>query len=529
MFSLEILIAVLVAVVVLVRVARAFDLPPAILLLVGGLGLSFVPGFKAIQLAPEIIFTLFLPPLLFVAGVRTSWRDFQQNVGSIGRLAIGLVLMTTLLIGLVAHWTIPGLPFAAAFTLGAIVSPTDAIAATSITSRLGVPRRIVTILEGESLVNDATGLVVYRLAVAAVLTGTFSIVSAGGQFLLTAGGGIAVGLALSWLFMLFINKIDDSPVENTITLIVPFITYIAAEDFLHVSGVLAVVSAGFYFSRRLPLSNSSQTRLQAVAFWNMLDFLFNNVLFLLVGLQLRRIIAGLGDVSLGQAAGYAAIISAALIATRIIWVYAVVYLPRWCGVKSGKDDPFPSWKPVFIVAWTGMRGALSLAAALALPFAISNNAEFPQRNLMIFITFFVILATLVAQGLTLPPLIRSLKLEDDGETAREEASVRLEITRAALTRIEELETTEDSLVLKHLETEYQRRAEGLETIVAEGENSCRDYLQNDRQLQLEIVKAERAVLLNLRQRGALHNDAARRIENDLDLEEQRLQNHNPSD
>ena len=528
MFSLELLIALLSAVVILVRIARVFDLPPAILLLVGGLGLSFVPGFKDVELAPEIVFTLFLPPLFFVAAVRTSWRDFAHNASSIGRLAIGLVLMTTLIIGLVAHWTIPALSLAAAFTLGAIVSPTDAIAATSITQSLGVPRRIVTILEGESLVNDATGLVVYRLAVAAVLTGTFSILGASGQFLWTALGGVAVGLALGWLFMFFIDRIEDAPVENTITLIVPFATYIAADVFLHVSGVLAVVSAGFVFSRRLPFSNSSRTRLQAVAFWNMLDFLFNNLLFLLVGLQLRHIIGGLGEVSLGQATLYATIISAALILTRIAWVCAAVYLPRWCGVKAGRDDPFPSWKPVFVVAWTGMRGALSLAAALALPFAISENAKFPQRNLLIFITFFVIFATLVVQGLTLPLIIRRLKLEDDGATAREEATARLEIARAALVRIKALETTENKSMLKHLETEYQRRSEGLETLVEAGENSCRDYFRDDRKVQLEIVKAERAALLNLRQRGALHNDAARRIENDLDLEEQRLQNHTPA-
>ena len=529
MFSVEIIIALLVAVAVLVRLARYLQLPTAIPLLVGGLALSFVPGFSDLELAPETIFTLFLPPLLFVAAVRTSWRDFYQNARKINLLAIGLVIITTLVVGYVAHWAIPGLPLAAAFALGAIVSPTDAIAATSITKRLGVPRRIVTILEGESLVNDATGIVVYKLAVAAVLTGAFSIFGAGWQFLSNAGGGIAVGLAMGWVFMFFIDKFEDSPVENTISLITPFTIYIAADRFLGVSGVLAVVTAGYYFSRRLPRSNSSETRLQAISFWNMLDFLFNGALFLLVGLQLRRVIAGLGETSVSNAVGYAAIVSVTLILTRILWVFPVTYLPRFFSRGISKDDPFPSWKSVFVVAWTGMRGAISLAAALALPLTLASGTQFPNRDLIVFITFFVILATLVVQGLSLPPIIRRLHLKDDGATAQEEASARLEITQAALGRIEEIKNAENApaRLVGQLKDDYQRRVEGLRAIVAEGENSCRDYFEEDRNLQIDIIKTEREALQKLREDKALHNDAARRIENDLDLEEQRLQNHNP--
>ncbi len=527
MFSIEVLIALLVAVVILVRLSRFLELPSAILLLVGGLGLSFVPGFSNIELAPEMIFTLFLPPLLFVAGVRTSWRDFRQNARKINLLAIGLVVMTTLVIGFVAHWTIPELPLAAAFTLGAIVSPTDAIAATSITNRLGVPRRIITILEGESLVNDATGIVVYKLTVAAVLTGAFSIFEAGWQFLLNAGGGIALGLALGWLFIFFIDRIEDAPVEITITLIAPFTIYIAADNFLGVSGVLAVVAAGYYFSRRLPRSNSSETRLQAISFWNMLDFLFNGALFLLVGLQLRRIVAGLSGISVWNAIGYAAIVSAALILTRILWIFSLTYLPGFLSSKLSKDEMLPSWKSVFVVAWTGMRGAISLAAALALPLTLASGAQFPERDLIIFITFFVILATLVVQGLSLPPIIRRLHIKDDGATAREEAAAQLEILQAALKRLKEIETAGKVplQLVNQLKDDYERRADGLTAIVSEGENSCRDFFKNDRDLQLDILKTERDTLQDLRERGTLHNDAARHIENDLDLEEQRLQNH----
>ena len=530
MFSIEILIVLLVAVVILVRLSRRLELPTAILLLVGGLGLSFVPGFGDIELAPEIIFTLFLPPLLFVAAVRTSWRDFRRDGRNISLLAVGLVILTTLLIGFVAHWTIPDLPLAAAFALGAIVSPTDAIAATSITERLGVPRRIVTVLDGESLVNDATGLVVYRFAVAAVLTGAFSIFEAGGQFLIIAGGGIAVGLAAGWLLIFFLNRIDDPTVENTIILIAPFAAYIAAENLLGVSGVLAVVAAGFYFSRRLLGSGSSETRMQGISFWNMLDFLFNGALFLLVGLQLRRIVGGLGGISLWQAAGYAAIISAALILTRIAGVYLIAYLPRMFSKKIRRDEPFPSWKPVFVVAWTGMRGAISLAAALSLPLLLASGAEFPKRELLIFITFSVILATVIVQGLSLPLIIRRLNLEDEGETAREEASARLEIYRTALARIEEIEKSNDESprMLDQLKNDFRRRADGIAEIVSEGENSCRDFFKDDRNLQLDILKSEREKLIKLRDDGALHEDAVRRIQNDLDLEEQRLQNHNRS-
>ncbi|MDQ2745752.1 MAG: cation:proton antiporter, partial [Acidobacteriota bacterium] len=380
-----------------------------------------------------------------------------------------------------------------------------------------------------SLINDATGIVVYRLAVAAVLTGAFSIFDASWQFLLNAAGGIAVGLVMGWLFIFIINKFEDPPVENTVTLITPFITYIAAEHFLGVSGALAVVAAGFYFSRRLPRTNSSETRLQAVSFWKMLDFLFNSVLFLLVGLQLRRIIGGLGEISLWQAAGYAAIVSAAVIITRIIWIYPAAYLPRLLTKETGKDNPLPSWKAVFVVGWAGMRGAISLAAALSLPFALESGTNFPYRDLIIFITFFVILATLVAQGLSLPLIIRRLHLKDDGATAQEEASARLEIYQAALQRIEEIENNQDASpprLLDQLKDDYGRRASGLSKIVAEGENSCKDFFYNDRRLQLDILKTERETLLKLRERGALHNDAARSIENDLDLEEQRLQNHN---
>ncbi len=527
MSQLELIIALLVAVAVIVRLANELRLPPAILLLIGGIALSFVPTLGKVELAPEIIFTLFLPPLFFVAGVRTSWRDFRQSIRPIGMLALGLVILTTLVVGWVAHWAIPNLPWAAAFALGAIVSPTDAVAATSITKSLGVPRRIVTILEGESLVNDATGLVVYRVAVAAALTGAFSIWNASGKFLLIGGGGVVVGLGFGWAVKFFFKRIDDAPVENTIALVLPFAAYILADEILGVSGVVAVVATGFMLSRSALNNNSSETRLQGQAFWDMLEFLFNNALFLLVGLQLRHIVTDLGAISVGQAVGYAALVSITLIVTRFVWSFVATYLPKLWNRQPAADDPFPSWRSVFVVAWTGMRGAISLAAALGLPIILTSGAPFPQRNLIIFITFFSILATLVVQGLTLPTIIRALKLEDDGETAREEAEARLELTRAALSRIEEIEADENETpqLLEALRRRYQHQAEALESLVGKDSDACRDYFRDDRQLQLDILNAERAKLSELRKHGALHEDAARRIGHDLDLEEQRLQSH----
>ena len=527
MTPLEIGIALLLAVITIVRVAGALRVPPAIALLLGGLGLSFVPQLRGVELAPDTIFTLFLPPLLFVASVRTSWRDFGRNLRAIGLLALGLVVLTTLVVGWVAHWAVPGLPWAAAFALGAIVSPTDAVAATSITQSLGVPRRILTVLEGESLVNDASGLVIYKLAVAATLTGAFSLANAGGQFLLISGGGLVVGLLAGWGFTALIQRIEGAPVENALSLVIPYATYLVADALLDVSGVLAVVAAGWAFSRQLPRINSSGTRLQAVGVWNLLDFGFNNALFLLVGLQLPRIVGGLGALSLGRATFYAAIISATLIVTRMVWVYAITYLPRVVGFNPSEDDPFPSWKPVFVVAWTGMRGAISLAGALALPLALASGAPFPQRNLIIFITFASILATLVLQGLTLPFLIRALALQSDGETEREEQSARLTLARAALARIEQLENQDDAPAptLEYFRKLYRHRAAALEAPASDAlDDNASASGRDKRQIALDVVRAQREALAELRKRGDLHEDAVRRIQTDLDLEETRLQN-----
>ncbi len=527
MWSLEAFIGLLIAVVVLVRVSRVLELPPAILLLLGGLALSYIPPFGNLELSPEMVFTIFLPPLLFYAAFFTSWRDFKQNARPIGLLAIGLVVATTEIVELFENAVIHYFTLAAAFALGAIVSPTDAIAATSITERIGVPRRIVTVLEGESLVNDATGIVAYRVAVAAVVTNVFSFLEAGQSFLVSSAGGILVGLAAGWLYVFLLKRFDDAPVENTITVIAPFTAYIVAENLLHVSGVLAVVTAGLYFARRAPRIISSDTRLQGESFWQMLDFLFNGTLFLLLGLQLRRIVAGLGDTSLTEAIFYAFVVSAITILTRILWVYPATYLPRMLSKSLRQRDPYPSWKPIFIVAWTGMRGAISLAAALALPYTTAAGAEFPQRNLIIFIAFVVILATLVLQGLSLPPIIKWLGVRGDNSTAREEAKVRISVTQAALDKIKTLEESENAPpnVLRRIKSDYRNRLTATEAALAEGEDACRVFYATDRSLRLEIVRAEREAWFDLRTKGEFHDHALRHVEHDIDLTEQQLKDH----
>jgi monovalent cation/hydrogen antiporter len=349
----------------------------------------------------------------------------------------------------VAHWAI-GLPWAAAFVLGAIVSPTDAIAATAIAERLGVPRRIVTILEGESLVNDATGIVAYRIAVAAVVVGTFSLWQAGLQFVVGAVGGIAVGLAVGWVVLWARRHVSEDPsVQNTISLLTPFSAYLLAEEpsryawteLLHLpgefafSGVLSVVATGLYVGRRGPYVISAETRLQGYAFWELVTFLLNGVIFALIGLQLSGIIAGLSDYSAAELVLYAGLVSLTVILVRFLWVFPATYLPRWVSRSLRERDPSPSPRAVTVIAWTGMRGVISLAAALALPLTIEGGAAFPERDLILFLTFCVILATLVVQGLTLPALIRALDLHDDGSQDQEEIIGRIEVAQAALARI----------------------------------------------------------------------------------------------
>src|SRR5918997_1773898 len=412
------------AVAALATLARRIRVPYPILLVIGGLALAFVPGLPPVELDPELVFLVFLPPLLFSSAYLTSWRDFRRNLRPIGLLAVGLVLFTVVGVAAVAHY-VAELPWTAAFVLGAVVSPTDAIAATAIAQRLGVPRRIVTVLEGESLLNDATGIVAYRIA-ASVAAGfaTFSLWGAVLQFVVGAVGGIAVGLVAGWVVIRAFELLNDTPVEIVVSLLAPFAAYLTAEELPHLlwhellgfggepffSGVLAAVAAGLYVGRFSPTIMSPTSRLEGGAVWNVVVFLLNGLAFILIGLQLPRVLAGLQDqqYSTGELLWYAAAVSLAVIAVRVLWIFPATYLPRVAFRSIRERDPSPPWRNIVVISWAGMRGVISLAAALALPLQTVSGAPFPQRDLILFLTFSVILETLAVKGLSLPVLIRAL-------------------------------------------------------------------------------------------------------------------------
>jgi len=522
--KVELVLGLLAAVTFIALLGRKLPIPYPILLVLGGLLLSLIPGLPPVRVRPEIVFLVFLPPMLYPAALFMPWRDFHANLRPISLLAIGLVLFTTLLVGLIAHRLIPDLPLAAGFVLGAIVSPPDAIAAIAITERLRVPRRIVTVLEGESLVNDATALVAYRFALAATLTGSVALGSLAARFVLVALGGILIGLIVGFLTTWIQRKIDDPPIEISLSLVTPFAAYLPAEQ-LGLSGVLAVVTTGLYHGWRLPEITSSSTRLQAGPVWEMIEFLLNGFIFILIGLQLPEVLSALSGYSTTELIWYGGGISLAVILIRIIWVFPASYLPRLLSEKLRQRDPYPSWQHVAIVAWTGLRGMVSLAAALAIPLSGANHAPFPGRELILFLTFSVILATLVVQGLTLPMLIRWLGVKDDGSIEREECLARLKANEAALARLEEIAKSEPGKdgVLERLREEYRDRIRQLETAdVGDGERRGGLFSNEYDRLAHEALRVERATLLRLRNERVINDETLRRIQHDIDLAEARL-------
>src|SRR5215207_10438921 len=394
----------LVTVAALTALARVLRVPYPILLVIGGSLVGFAPGVPDVQLEPDLVLLIFLPPLLFNAAYTSSIRELRADLRSITLTAVGLVLLTTCSVALVAHAAIDGLPWAAAFALGAIVSPTDPLAATAIARRLGVPRRLVTLVEGESLVNDATALVAYRIAVAAAVGGGFVAWEAGLRFVAGAVGGVAIGLLVGWLVAEVRRRLDDPPVEIMLSLATGYAAYLPA-DRLGVSGVLAAVTAGLYVGWRNPEIASAPTRLLGFSFWDVLVFLVNAILFILVGLQLHPILSGISGHSAATLLGLAAAVSAAVVATRILWEFTVPYLIRLLDRRPTQRARRIGARARLVVGWSGMRGAVSLAAALALPLPTGAGQGFPQRDLIIFATFAVILVTLGFQGLTLPVLI----------------------------------------------------------------------------------------------------------------------------
>ncbi len=527
--TITLILGLLVAMVILATIAPRLRIPYPILLVLGGLLIGFLPGLPRFTSNPDLVFLLFLPPLLYSSAWLTSWRDFRARLRPISLLALGLVLLTTVVVAVVAHALVPGLPWAVAFVLGAIVSPTDAVAATSIARRLGIPQRIVTILEGESLVNDATGLVAYRFAVAAVVSGVFSPFVAGAQFVLVSVGGIAFGLVAGWFLSYVYRWLDNPPLEITVTLVTPFAVYLLSQDVLQLSGVLATVTTGLYFAWHAPTSFSSGTRLQMYAVWETLIFLVNGLVFILMGLQLPAILAVLNSTMVPHAhislAWHAVLISLTVILVRLVWVFLQSLLPRMISHRLRERDPFPGWRHEVLIGWTGMRGALSLAAALALPEVTAGGAVFPDRALVVYLTFGVILATLVVQGLSLPLLIRALGLHDDGTSERQEMQARLTAAEAALARVDELASQDDvsQEVAQHLREHYASRVRSLTKRFKHVEDDPdEEHTMTYDQLQREALQAARSAVIGLRNQGEINDEVLRRIERDFDLDEQRL-------
>jgi monovalent cation/hydrogen antiporter len=519
------LLVLMVAVGGLSMLAGTVRVPYPILLVLGGLVLGFVPGVPRAELPPDLVLVLFLPPLLYQAAFFSSPRDLRANARAITLLAVGLVLVTMSAVAVVAHTLVGGLPWAAAFALGAIVSPTDPLAATAIARRLGVPRRLVTVLEGESLVNDATALVAYRLAVAAVVAGSFTLWEAGLRFVVGAVGGVAIGLAVGWLFAEARRRIEEPVVEIVLSVVTGYAAYLPAE-LLGVSGVLAAVTAGLYVGWRAPELASPATRLLGFSFWEVLVYLLNAVLFVLVGLQLNLILTGVSGSSAVVLVGQAALVAAVVIGVRVAWGFTVPYLVRVLDRRPSQVARRVGARERLVASWSGMRGAVSLAAALALPLETSTGQAFPQRNLIIFVTFGVILATLVLQGLTLDWLIRRLGLHRDDSEAQEELRGRLRATDAALARLEELageEWTRDDTV-ERMRGLYQFRRRRLKARAGYlADDGFQDRSLAYQRLVRELLEAQRREIVRLRNQGEISNEVMHRIERDLDLEDSRLE------
>jgi len=515
---LHLILFLLLCSVALGWIARHFAFPYPIALVLGGGALGFVPHLPDFPFDPQFLLALILPPILYQAALLTSWHDFKANIRAIGALAIGLVIVTTLVVGATLKFLIPEIPWAAAFALGAIVSPPDAVAATAILSRLSIPRRVVTVLEGESLVNDASGLVLYKFAVAATLTGTFSLAQASAQFVLVSLGGVACGIVLGFVFIAVHKRLGDPFIEVLTTLAVPYVAYILAES-VHLSGVLAVVAAGVLRGRHAPEIVSAEMRILARSMWNILVFLLNSLIFILIGLQLSNMVERLSGYSAAQLAMYGALVSAVAIAVRFAWIYLVTWLPRLASAGYRKRNPAPPEAELFIMSWCGMRGIVSLAAALALPLALENGAPFPQRDLIIFLTFVVIAVTLVVQGLSLAPLIRRLHVGSDRSHEEELGRAREAMSTAAFAAIDAAANAAgiDDRIAARI------RAEFAEKVTRAGSKAAQTIGSADvvNRLRHAAIKAERAALIRAWREHRIGDEVLHQLEEILDYQEAR--------
>jgi monovalent cation/hydrogen antiporter len=518
-----VLLGLLLCVAALLVAAPLARIPYPIFLVLGGLALGFVPGMPSLALPPDVVLIAVLPPLLYASAFFTGLRDLRANAVPIAMLAIPLVLVTMTVVAVVAHQWVDGMTWKAAFVLGAVVSPTDPIAATAIMRRLGVPRRVVTIVEGESLVNDGTALVLYRVGVTAAVSGAFSFWDATWRFFWAAAGGIAIGLVVGFLVAAVRRRLENPPVEVTIALMTGYLAFIPANA-VSASGVLAVVTAGVYLGWRTPELTSVQTRLQGVAVWEIVAFILNALVFALVGLQLSRILDELNGWSSGSLVWWGLLVTAAVVVTRLIWGPILMYLPKVLFPRL-RHGPIQLGSP-FVVSWCGMRGAVSLAAALAIPLTTHAGRPFPERDLVIFLTFCVILGTLVVQGLTLPALIRAFGLEPDHLDEQEDAQARITAADAAIARLDEL-IGEDWVredTAERLRGLYGFRRNRFSSRFDESsDGAIEEQSQAYQRLRHELLNAERDAIVQMRHQGEISSDVERRVLHDLDLEDARLE------
>ena len=519
MRSAEFILFLLIAVAVLVTVARRLGVAYPIFLVLGGLALGLVPRVPHVEVDPDVIFVLVLPPIVYIASLFTPLRTLRANIGNVASLAVGLVVASALVVAAVAHALVPGLSWPVALLLGAITSPSDEVAVTQVAARYALPRRVLSLLEGESLLNDATAVTLYRVALFAVLAGTFSMASAAGTFLVSGIGGIAVGLIVGWLIAQVRRRVSDTPVELTITLLTPYAAFLPAEA-LNFSGVIATVVAGLYLGNRLSRISSADTRLAGRSVWEMLIFLLNGFVFILTGLEVPYVLSRLAPSEIVRLIAIGVAVTISLVVVRTLWIFGTAYLP-------------PLWrrrKPVrhvfgqsVVISWAGLRGVISLAIVLALPQTLPNGSPFPARAELLVVTLTVIMLTLVGQGLTLPWVISRVHLGVDTEVREEEAAARRRLVRAATRRIDELYAVWPTHhpLLDELRERYRHRSEHVEGRPdASLDEADRDVIEH-REIRRNVAEAERETLLRMRAAGDIDDDVLRKLERELDLEEQR--------
>src|ERR1700729_3191531 len=531
--TFQILILLLAVISVVGLIAKRLQIPPAILLVITGVGLALIPGLPSLQLAPDLVLLLVLPPVIYWDAVKMSWKEFRFNLRPIALLAIGCVVFTTVAVAAATHFLL-GFPWAVGFVLGAIISPPDSVAPLAIARRMQLPRRLLVILEGEGLANDATALVLYRFAVTAVSVGSFSLVQAAGTFAAILTGEVIWGIGVGWLWLRLRRWVRDPAIEIMLSILTPFVAYWPPQQ-LGGSGVLATLAAGLYVSwnglRLIPAA----ARLPGAVFWDFLTYLIEGMVFLITGLQARTLIPSIRHYSLAELTMAAIVVCAVVILARFVWMYPATYLPRWLFPALRRRDPYPPWQHPFLLAFTGIRGIVSLAAALAIPFTVADGSPFPDRDLILILTFSVIFVTLVGEGLTLPAVVRALGLANAGRREREaereeEFKVRKRAIEAAIERLEALGGNRKlpEPVVGPLRAHLRTRLRDAENR-KDGSDHHRRLAELGDELELALIEAEGEVVNTLYRTGELKDEGRRRIERELELRNAVLANLRPAE